>query len=56
MIEKIEVPQFGREIRPGVIQMESKEGEIIKLAEKLNEIIDYINSTTPLLDNHPTEE
>jgi len=50
MIEKIEVPRFGREevmtMPDGTeltsVIMEDKESEIIALAEKVNEIVDYI--------------
>jgi hypothetical protein len=43
MIEKIDVPHFGRPIVPGIIKMESQDAEIIKIAEKINEIIEFIN-------------
>jgi hypothetical protein len=44
-IQKVKVPQFGNEEwRTGMmcVTMESKEAEIIKLAEKINEIIDFL--------------
>lgn len=51
MIERLNVPTFGREdvvFSNGVeyknLTMESNEAEIIKLAEKVNEIIDVLNN------------
>jgi len=50
-MEKIEVPQFGREEKTTIggkeythVIMESKEGAIIELAEKMNEIIEALNN------------
>lgn len=45
-MEKLEIPHFGREVITDLgfkqIIMESKEAEIIKIAEKINEIIDTL--------------
>ena len=45
-MEKVKVPQFGREEMIGgmrTVTMESKEAVIIELAEKVNEIVDCMN-------------
>lgn len=47
-MEELEIPKFGREeitdLGFKVVTMESKESEIIKIAEKVNEIVQWINS------------
>ncbi len=43
--EKLQIPRFGREQIIGgftTVTIDSKEAEIIKIAEKVNEIIDFL--------------